>query len=193
MIKLQSLNVFRAGRSACSIDKFSAKVGERIAIVGGNGAGKSTMLRTIAGLETDFQGQCQVDAKTNEIIYVHQSPYMFRGTVEYNVAYGLRARKVTADRANQLVKEQLELLGLGNFAKRQANELSGGETRRVAIARALILKPSVLLLDEPFADVDDANATLISDVINDSSNTTVLIATPTELSSKLRIDRHFTL
>lgn len=131
---------------------------------GGNGAGKSTLLRIIAGLEKPDSGQfdlgpgpmkwkhCKSDLQS-QIIYLHQHPYMFEGTVDYNIAYALPYGMKKTER-RKLVQQALEWAGLKDRGKTPAKSLSGGERQRVALARAWLKKPRILLLDEPTANMD---------------------------------------
>ena len=89
-----------------------------------------------------------------EIIYLHQQAFLFSGTVESNVAYGLRFTSLTREQRRESLKKALERSGLTDLAKQQANTLSGGVQQRVAFTRAWILKPKVLLLDEPVSNMD---------------------------------------
>ncbi|RII31864.1 ABC transporter ATP-binding protein [Clostridium chromiireducens] len=144
---------------------FNMKKGEILSILGESGGGKSTVLRLIAGLEKPSNGSIVID---NRIIFdnnifilpekrgigmVFQDYALFpHMTVDENIKFGLNIlkRKEKEDR----VKEMLELVNLQEFGKRYPHELSGGQQQRVAIARALAPKPSVLLLDEPFSNLD---------------------------------------
>ena len=119
---------------------------------GANGAGKSTLLRIIAGLLAPARGR--VDRNGARITLVQQQPYFFRGTLRYNVEFGLRARGTPRREREHLVEEALTALGLETLADRSARALSGGEQQRAAFARALVLRPEVLLLDEPTANLD---------------------------------------
>ena len=139
--------------------------GKCILLSGNNGSGKTTLLKIIAGLETpsiakvEFAGNSQswkgaLRRIRREIIYLHQHPYLLSGTVESNVSYGLRFTRLNRQQLRESVQEALEWAGLADVAKKQATTLSGGVQQRVAFTRAWILKPKVLLLDEPLANMD---------------------------------------
>ena len=139
--------------------------GKCILLSGNNGSGKTTLLKIIAGLETPSRAEIEFSGKSHswksailsirrEIIYLHQQPYLLSGTVESNVSYGLRFTHLNRKQLRESVKEALEWAGLADMAKHQAKTLSGGVQQRVAFTRAWILKPKVLLLDEPMANMD---------------------------------------
>ena len=139
--------------------------GKCILLSGNNGSGKTTLLKIIAGLETPSRAEIEFSGKSHswksairsirrEIIYLHQQPYLLSGTVESNVSYGLRFTHLNRKQLRESVKEALEWAGLADMAKQQAKTLSGGVQQRVAFTRAWILKPKVLLLDEPMANMD---------------------------------------
>ena len=139
--------------------------GKCILLSGNNGSGKTTLLKIIAGLETPSRAEIEFSGKSQswksairsirrEIIYLHQQPYLLSGTVESNVSYGLRFTHLNRKQLRESVKEALEWAGLVDVAKQQAKTLSGGVQQRVAFTRAWILKPKVLLLDEPMANMD---------------------------------------
>ena len=139
--------------------------GKCILLSGNNGSGKTTLLKIIAGLETPSRAEIELSGKSHswksairsirrEIIYLHQQPYLLSGTVESNVSYGLRFTHLNRKQLRESVKEALEWAGLSDVAKQQAKTLSGGVQQRVAFTRAWILKPKVLLLDEPMANMD---------------------------------------
>ena len=139
--------------------------GKCILLSGNNGSGKTTLLKIIAGLETPSRAEIELSGKSHswksairsirrEIIYLHQQPYLLSGTVESNVSYGLRFTHLNRKQLRESVKEALEWTGLSDVAKQQAKTLSGGVQQRVAFTRAWILKPKVLLLDEPMANMD---------------------------------------
>ena len=139
--------------------------GKCILLSGNNGSGKTTLLKIIAGLEAPSRAEIEFSGKSQswksairsirrEIIYLHQQPYLLSGTVESNVSYGLRFTNLNRKQLRESVKEALEWAGLADVAKHQAKTLSGGVQQRVAFTRAWILKPKVLLLDEPMTNMD---------------------------------------
>tara|TARA_Y100001936_G_scaffold125405_1_gene122744 strand:+ start:285 stop:1322 length:1038 start_codon:yes stop_codon:yes gene_type:complete len=138
---------------------------EILSLLGPSGCGKTTLLRSIAGLENPEEGKitiCDQIVLDNEVSIapekrkvgmVFQDAALFpHMTVEQNVAYGLKK----SDPKKQRVSELLEIVGLPNFEKRRPETLSGGQKQRIALARALAPRPSVLLLDEPFSNLDSA-------------------------------------
>lgn len=137
--------------------------GEFFALLGPSGSGKSTLLRLIAGFNQQNSGQLLVDGKDisqvpphkRNIGMVFQSyalwPHM---TVWDNVAFGLVERRLPKTEIQSKVQTALEMVGLGDFAKRRPNELSGGQQQRVALARTIVIEPQVLLLDEPLSNLD---------------------------------------
>jgi len=139
--------------------------GKCILLTGKNGSGKTTLLKIIAGLEKPEKAEIELSGKSRcwkkfmpiirkEIIYLHQQAFLFSGSVESNVAYGLRFTTLTREQRRESLKKALEWSGLTELAKQQANTLSGGVQQRVAFTRAWILKPKVLLLDEPVSNMD---------------------------------------
>lgn len=185
MIEIKDLRVIKKGKSICSVPELTVEAGERIAILGTNGSGKSTLLRVLAGLERDFQGTCTVEVPWRERVYVHQNPYLFRGTVLHNATYGLRSRGLNGAPGEEQALAWLERMGIDALAWRRVSNLSGGERRRTALARALVLKPRLLLLDEPLADLDEQGADEVQRVLAELQDTTVLIASPMDLPDGL--------
>lgn len=139
------------------------KRGEFITLLGSSGCGKTTTLRIIAGLETPNSGQVILNGaditalmpEQRNVNTVFQNyalfPYM---SVEKNIGYGLKIKKVPKDEIARRVAEVLQMVQLEGFEKRKPDELSGGQRQRVAIARAVINQPEVLLLDEPLGALD---------------------------------------
>ena len=99
------------------------------------------------------------------IVYVHQHPQLFCGTVESNIAYGLEVRGVARKEQTNIVKEALKWAGMEGVKETDPRLLSGGEKQRIALARAMILKPKLLLLDEPTANLDGAARELVMAMI----------------------------
>jgi spermidine/putrescine transport system ATP-binding protein len=139
------------------------KAGEFFSLLGPSGCGKTTLLRTIAGFEGISSGVVLIDGKDMAKVPANERPtnMVFQSyaifphlSVEENVGFGLRRdQRSKADKA-LAVAEALEMVGLKGYGKRAAHALSGGQRQRVALARALILKPKVLLLDEPLSALD---------------------------------------
>ncbi len=158
-------------------------------LVGPNGCGKSTLLRILSFLETPNAGEISFEGVKagadlaelrNRVTLVLQEPYLLKRSVFENVAYGLRIRG-ERHHLKDRVHEALDWVGLPpkTFAGRHWWELSGGEAQRVSVASRLILRPKVLLLDEPTASVDTHSAALIQKAIIDIRNrfdTTIIIA-----------------
>ena len=137
--------------------------GEFFSLLGPSGCGKTTTLRLIAGFEQPTAGRILLDDLDVSAIPPHkrnvntvfQSYALFPFlTVFDNVAFGLRGRRLDKDELTSRVYESLELVKLRSFEKRRPGQLSGGQQQRVALARALVLKPAVLLLDEPLGALD---------------------------------------
>ena len=158
--------VRKAFQSRVVLDSVSLALqpGSLLLLSGVNGAGKSTLMRIVAGLEKPDQGQFDLGdglkswkhsrqellART---VYLHQSPFMFDGSVSYNLGYALPQNLSRTERQQQIDKA-ISWAGLEALASQHAKSLSGGERQRVALARAWLCNPQVLLLDEPTANMD---------------------------------------
>lgn len=152
MIRVRELTVRFGEVLAVTLPKLDVDPGEHLGVEGPNGSGKSTLLRVLAGLQRPTTGSVEGVPERGRTVLVHQRPYLFRGTSADNVRYALDLHRRPAKEA----VEWLDRLGAAHLADRRAHALSGGERRRVAIARALAAQPEVMLLDEPFAALDDA-------------------------------------
>ncbi len=163
LYRLENIIQKYGGRTVLCIDSLVIENKSIIGLVGHNGSGKSTLLRILAFLEASAQGKVFFQGKScctrhdwmrRKVTLLPQEPYLLKRSVEANVAYGLRVRGENGrpDKA----REVLDMVGLcpEEFAGRSWHELSGGEAQRVALAARLILKPQVLLLDEPTTSLD---------------------------------------
>lgn len=139
------------------------KRGTMVTLLGPSGCGKTTILRLVAGLENPTSGQIFIDGEdvtkssiqNRDICIVFQSYALFpHMSIGDNVGYGLRMQNVSKEERKQRVKEALELVDLAGFEDRYVDQISGGQQQRVALARALVLKPKVLLFDEPLSNLD---------------------------------------
>jgi ABC-type sugar transport system ATPase subunit len=154
MVPIALDNVCKRFGEVVALDNLSlsVKAGERIAVLGPSGSGKTTMLRLIAGLDAPTSGAVDVNGV---VAMVFQNLALFPHLSAFdNMALGLRARKVAKAEIEQRIAETAALLVIGSLLKRKPHQLSAGERQRVALGRALVKRPSVLLLDEPFANLD---------------------------------------
>jgi molybdopterin-binding protein len=154
---------YRRGSFALDVPSVEVPAGEVLAILGPSGSGKTTLLDVLGLLEKPsagrvFLGGREVSMRDRDarmqIAAVFQRPYLFKGTVDGNVGYGLVARGVPRAAHAARIAAALERVGLAGYEKRSALALSGGEAQRVALARALVVEPRVLLVDEPLASLD---------------------------------------
>jgi molybdopterin-binding protein len=181
------------------LDGISLKIeeGQILGLLGPNGSGKTTLLKVLAFLLKPTKGKVifqreEVGNKNLERLrlqsaLVHQRTLLFSTSVFNNVAYGLRMRKIPKVMIKEQVKDALKLVKLEDFENRNAKKLSGGEQQRLALARALVLKTKLLLLDEPTANLDPKNASIIEDIIvaaNKELKTTIVMATHNMLEAK---------
>ncbi|MGQ0564208.1 MAG: ABC transporter ATP-binding protein [Gemmobacter sp.] len=164
-VLLSDLTKTYAGAASPALDRLSLDIasGELTALLGPSGCGKTTTMKMIAGLLEPTSGDITFDGRSilrdrpedRGVVMVFQNyllfPYM---SVADNVGFGLRMRKVPKDRIAARVAEMLALVKLPDLGARRPADLSGGQQQRVALARALIVKPKVLLLDEPLSNLD---------------------------------------
>lgn len=191
IVEIQNLSKTYGEKIALRNVDMKVERGDLFAVVGPSGAGKTTLLRLLDLLEEPSSGHIVFDGIDTEcsernrfnlrrrIGMVFQQSVMFSASVYENVAYPLQVRGSKKPIAEQ-VKEILELVGLQGFECRRAITLSGGEMQRVGLAQALIFKPDLLLLDEPTANLDPRNASIIEQLVakvNRESGVPVVMAT----------------
>lgn len=176
-------------RTVLNIAALDIRRGEILALVGPSGAGKSTLLRLLNFLESPTAGKIALDDFTlngalppleiqRRVTTVFQQPILLNRSVMENVAYGLHLRRQRKVRATVLA--ELTRVGLETLANAPARTLSGGEQQRVALARALAIRPEVLLLDEPTANLDPGNVALIEQIVrtvNREQGVTIVLVT----------------
>ncbi|MBS4190636.1 ABC transporter ATP-binding protein [Bacillus sp. FJAT-49705] len=193
VVEIQNLTFSYSRSASPTIDdfSFSMNTGEIVGVLGQSGSGKSTLLRLISGLEMPKKGSITIAGKpvVNDRLFVQPEdrgvgmvfqdyalfPHM---TVKENILFGL-SRMAKKDRKPR-VKEMLELVQMEDFGDRYPHELSGGQQQRVALARALAPKPKVLLMDEPFSNLDaDLKESIREDLllILKKANMTCMIVT----------------
>lgn len=181
------------GKTVLAIDHFRVMHGAILGLWGPNGSGKSTLLNILGLIRPPSQGEIIFNGRPakpftpgvrDQITLLPQEAYLLHRKVEDNVAYGLRIRK-QIETESQRIREALSLVGLPpkNFSRRPWFALSGGEARRVALAARLVLRPKVLLLDEPTASVDDTSTQIIKEAVLHAHRqwgTTLIIASHDE-------------
>lgn len=165
MTMLEVKELTRTFQKKVSVDRISFTVsrGECLAIVGPSGAGKTTLLRMIAGLETPSSGDIllngasmlKTEASLRTCAMIFQNAALFpASSVRHNIGYGMHRLGYTASETDRLVQEIAGRLHITDLLERMPESLSAGEKQRVGIARALVRKPRVLLLDEPWSNLD---------------------------------------
>lgn len=155
------------GKELTAFEDISLNIndGEFWCFVGPSGCGKTTLLRVLAGLEVLTSGEMEIthndsNKPLNSMIFQEHAlfPWM---TVQDNIAYGLKNRKVPKIKTNEIVNEYISKTGLEGFAKVYPHQLSGGMKQRVSIARAFANDPEILFMDEPFASLDEQNRIIL--------------------------------
>jgi len=165
LVSLRGVSKVFANRvMALSELNLDVREGEFLSLLGPSGCGKSTVLRLISRLTNPTAGAIEWRGGRPEIGFVFQEPTLMPwATVFSNVYLPLRFRGVSRREAQGRVEEALERVGLAKFAKAYPRELSGGMKMRVSIARALVLRPPLLLMDEPFAALDEITRIKLND------------------------------
>ena len=190
LYRLDNLVKRYGDREACHIDRLEIDRGEILGIIGPSGSGKSTLLRILNLLEPFTSGSLvfsgvQITTPSSaslsmqrRMTMVFQNPLLLNTSVLNNVAYGLKLRGDSD--AGQRAQDLLDQLGLADLAKEHPTTISYGEAQRVALARALVIRPEVLLLDEPTANLDPYNVDLIEKLVaqaNADMGTTIVLVT----------------
>lgn len=163
-------------RTLFDIDQLQIQPASATVLTGPNGSGKSTLLRILGGLEPAEIGRAEFNgepisftpypkALRDAVVYVHQHPVMFSTNVASNIGYGLRLRGISGNELERQVDDALAWAGISHLRDRQATKLSGGEKQRVALARAKVLRPRLLLLDEPTSSLDSAASAQVTALI----------------------------
>lgn len=183
-LQVQHLTRIFDSNNGVSNVSFDVASGEIVGLLGRSGSGKSTILRTIAGLDTDYQGKIlihgeEVRGPHKEIGVVFQEPRLFPWlTVLENVLFGLPDR--SSDESKNIAHHFLQQVGLTEAKDLYTKQLSGGMAQRVAIARSLAASPGLLLMDEPFSALDAFTRMQLQDLVLDiwrKENVTSVVVT----------------
>jgi len=208
MIRLQQIErVFQVGEEevhALRDVDFTADKGEYIAIMGPSGSGKSTLLNILGLLDrpdsgtyeldeimtTSLDDKEQADVRRHKIGFVFQFFHLVpRLTAEQNVELPLMLAGIDRNERLNRVRSTLEAFGIGDRARHRPDQLSGGQRQRVAIARATIMKPSVILADEPTGNLDRASGNDVVEILEDLNNqgiTLIMVTHDPELGMRAR-------
>ncbi|MCZ2856636.1 MAG: ABC transporter ATP-binding protein [Candidatus Bathyarchaeota archaeon] len=190
LMKLKSVTKRYGEITALDEVSLDVRKKEIFTVLGPNGSGKTTILRIMASIDEPTSGEVFLDGyKINDknrsqarrrSTMVFQKTALFNTTVYKNVAYGLKLRGYSRKEIDEKVKEALSLVKLRDYEGRPAKKLSGGEQQRISLARALVLNTDLLLLDEPTANLDPKNVSIIEETIsrvNREFDTTIVMAT----------------
>ena len=201
---ISDLTKIYGSRTVLDIPRLDIEQEHIYALLGPNGAGKTTLLNIFGFLDAPTAGEIRYRLQAvrysepdlqrlrKEVILVDQHPILFTTTVYKNIEFGLRIRKISPKVRERIIAESLDMVGMHDFTRAPAQNLSGGETQRVAIARALALSPNVFLCDEPTSSVDVENQNIIINIlqqINDLKKITVVFTTH-DRSQAARLAHH---
>lgn len=205
LYKIRNLKKSYNGKTILDIDSFDIQPGTSYALTGANGAGKTTFLQILALLEHPDRGslefaeepvifnESQLIRLRRRITMVDQHPLLFNISVRENVALPLQYRKVGRAEAIERADAILRQVDMLSFADKSGANLSGGEVQRVALARAMICDPELLLLDEPFANIDQQHVEAIETMILACSRErkrSMVLATHNQAQAKALAERH---
>ncbi len=202
LYRISALTKEYAGRKVLEVESLEVQRGEVLALVGPSGSGKSTLLRLLNFLEYPTSGAIEFAGVhftagqemplklRRKVTTVFQRPMLLNRSVWDNVNYGLNLRGQHDN--SHSVAAVLEEVGLKELARQRARTLSGGEAQRVALARAMVLRPDALLLDEPTANLDPYNVSLIENIarkLNRQYHTTLVLVTHNVFQAHRLADR----
>ena len=203
ILEAQQAMPYTSNEGVIALQHFSAKIrqGEFVAILGPSGAGKTTLLRIVAGLERPPLGTVyfdetdlnEIDIDDRDIAMVFQNYSLYpKQTVYQNIAFPLEVKHMPREEIAKEVEKIAALTGLTDKLKKLPEELSGGEKQRVAVARAMVKDPKVLLLDEPFANLDPLMKKRMRELLrklHENYETTIIYVTHDQYDALLLAER----
>ena len=197
-LSLTDINVELGKKHILKNVSLEVKTGQLISLLGSSGCGKSTLLKTVAGIIEPYSGDVLIDGKSVLGVPVHRRgavivfqdlrlfPHM---TVAENVEFALKMSGMKKQQYRQIAREQLAKVRLEGLEDRRISQISGGQMQRVALARAFAVRPSVMLLDEPFSSLDEElrleMGNLLLELQRESELTTVLVTHDTKEARRL--------
>lgn len=195
---LTDINVELGKKHILKNVSLEVKTGQLISLLGSSGCGKSTLLKTVAGIIEPSSGDVIIDGKSVLGVPVHRRgavivfqdlrlfPHM---SVAENVEFALKMSGIKKQQYREIAREQLEKVRLEGLEDRRISQISGGQMQRVALARAFAVRPSVMLLDEPFSSLDEElrleMGNLLIELQRESELTTVLVTHDTQEARRL--------
>jgi len=189
LYQLDNVRVHYHGKQVLHIPNLSIAQGDCIALLGENGAGKSSLISLLAGLKKPDSGHIKIDGKLlklplnpqyrQRIGWVSQHPYLLASSVKANLQLALKLQSIPAEQHEPLIAQALQQTNCTHLINQDSHTLSGGELKRVAIARAIVYQADIILLDEPFSHLDTQHSQLLENCINTLSqqNKTIVFAT----------------
>jgi ABC-type Fe3+/spermidine/putrescine transport system ATPase subunit len=180
-LDLKNLSIAYGRQTVIEAFDLNVAEGEMLSLLGPSGAGKTTILKAIAGLIEPSKGEIRVDGQVinhmaperRNVVMVFQQPLLFPFmNVAQNITFGLKMQKIPGDLARQRMQRILALTQLNGLEARKVHELSGGQQQRVSLARALVLDPGILLMDEPLSHLDAGLRQTMRELIRDLQSET---------------------
>lgn len=188
MIELKNISKSFGDEPVLKQINFILDESKTLSVLGKSGCGKTTLLKLIAGIHTEYSGSVEINSepvdhltpKDRGAVYLYQEPLLFPHlNVEQNIGFGLKIRKENPNQIQRKVDKMVQHLHLEGQQKKMPDQLSGGQKQRVAFGRAFIIHPEVLLLDEPFGSLDSDTRkemqNLFIEISNSEKITTIFV------------------
>ncbi len=180
MIEIKNLSVSFGDETVLRKINFSLRENKTLSVLGKSGCGKTTLLKTIAGIHHNYSGSVEINGEPVDqlkpqdrgVVYLYQEPLLFPHlNVVQNIGFGLKIRNTDPLVIRRKVDKMIQQLHLEGQEKKMPDQLSGGQKQRVAFGRAFIIHPKVLLLDEPFGSLDSDTRKEMQNLFIEISNT----------------------